>query len=62
MNLTDRFLFSETAEDLQTYEAMVSIFMEEEIAVVNWTETEKECGGIFNEKLNMPFINSSKCV
>lgn len=42
MNLTDRFLFSETAEDLQAYEAMVSIFMEEEIAVVNWTETEKE--------------------
>ena len=42
MNLTDRFLFSETAEDSEAYQAMVSIFMEEDIAVVNWTETEKE--------------------
>ena len=42
MNLTERFLFDETAEDQEVYNAMVEIIMGEEITLVNSPETEKE--------------------
>lgn len=42
MNLVEKFLFDETMEDKEAYEAMVSILLEDEIHLLPWTETEKE--------------------
>ena len=42
LNLTDRFLFKETMEDLESYQAAVSILMENEIIFKERPETEKE--------------------
>ena len=42
LNLTDRFLFKETMEDLASYQATVSILMENEIIFKERPETEKE--------------------
>ncbi|MBQ2936735.1 MAG: Rpn family recombination-promoting nuclease/putative transposase [Lachnospiraceae bacterium] len=42
LNLTDRFLFDETMEDLEAYEATVNILLENEIELLTRPETEKE--------------------
>lgn len=42
MNLVEKFLFDETMEDKEAYEAMVSILLEDEVHLLSWTETEKE--------------------
>lgn len=42
MNLLDRFLFDETVEDPEVYNAMVEILLEGHVSVSRWTETEKE--------------------
>ena len=42
MNLLDRFLFDETVEDPEVYNAMVEILLEGHASVIRWTETEKE--------------------
>ena len=42
MNLVEKFLFDETMEDQEAYEAMVSILLEDEVHLLPWTETEKE--------------------
>ncbi|MDE5891285.1 MAG: Rpn family recombination-promoting nuclease/putative transposase, partial [Acetatifactor sp.] len=42
LNLTDRFLFSETMDEPEVYEAVVGILMEDEIALLDYTQTEKE--------------------
>ena len=42
MNLVEKFLFDETMEDKDAYEAMVSILLEDEVHLLPWTETEKE--------------------
>ena len=42
LNLVDRFLFDETMESPQAYEALVSILLENEVHLLNLTETEKE--------------------
>ena len=42
LNLTDRFLFDETMEDLGAYEATVSILLENETELLSRPETEKE--------------------
>lgn len=42
MNLVEKFLFDETMEDEEAYEAMVSILLEDEVHLLPWTETEKE--------------------
>ena len=42
LNLTDRFLFSETMDEPEAYEAMVSILLEDEIELLNHSQTEKE--------------------
>ena len=42
LNLTDRFLFDETMEDLEAYEATVSILLENETELLSRPETEKE--------------------
>ncbi len=42
LNLIDRFLFSETMEDRDAYQAAVSILLEKEIALLEKPETEKE--------------------
>ena len=42
LNLIDRFLFSETMEDHDAYEAAVSILLEKEISLLGKPETEKE--------------------
>lgn len=42
LNLVDRFLFDETMENPEAYQAAVSIFLENEIAFPGKTETEKE--------------------
>lgn len=44
MNLTDRFLFNETAEHLDAYRAMVEILTSEDVSMITWNETEKELG------------------
>ena len=41
LNLTDRFLFKETMEDLESYQATVSILMENEIIFKERPETEQ---------------------
>ncbi len=42
MNLLDRFLFNETVEDADIYNAIVEILMDEEITMTDHLETEKE--------------------
>ena len=42
LNLVDRFLFSETMEDKDAYQAAVSILLENEIDLLDSPETEKE--------------------
>lgn len=42
MNLVEKFLFDETMENKEAYEAMVSILLEDEVHLLPWTETEKE--------------------
>ena len=42
MNLLDRFLFNETVEDIEVYNAMVEILMDGHVTMMNWSETEKE--------------------
>ncbi|MDE5891453.1 MAG: Rpn family recombination-promoting nuclease/putative transposase [Acetatifactor sp.] len=42
LNLTDRFLFAETMDEPEAYEAMVGILLEDEIELLDRTQTEKE--------------------
>lgn len=42
LNLVDRFLFDEVMEDTKSYEALVSILLENEIHLLTRPETEKE--------------------
>lgn len=42
MNLLDKFLFDEAMEDGKTYEAVVSILLENEVEILEKSETEKE--------------------
>lgn len=42
MTLLDRFLFNETVEDVQTYNDMIEILLENQVHLIPWTETEKE--------------------
>ena len=42
MNLLDRFLFNETVEDIEVYNAMVEILMDGNVIMMDWSETEKE--------------------
>ncbi|MDE5907809.1 MAG: Rpn family recombination-promoting nuclease/putative transposase [Lachnospiraceae bacterium] len=42
LNLIDRFLFSETMEDRDAYQAAVSILLEKEITLLEKPKTEKE--------------------
>ncbi len=42
LNLEDRFLFDETMEDQEAYQAAVSILLDEEIQLLKQPETEKE--------------------
>ena len=42
LNLVDKFLFDETMEDTEAYQAVVSILLENEIELINKPETEKE--------------------
>lgn len=42
MNLLDRFLFNETVEDVDVYNAMIEILMDGHTSLLPWTETEKE--------------------
>ena len=42
MNLVEKFLFDETMENKEAYEAMVSILLENEVHLLARTETEKE--------------------
>ena len=47
LNLIDRFLFSETMENRDAYQAAVSILLEKEIALLEKPETEKELRAAF---------------
>ena len=42
LNLTDRFLFAETMDEPEAYKAVVGILMEDEIELLDHTQTEKE--------------------
>ncbi|MDE6674696.1 MAG: Rpn family recombination-promoting nuclease/putative transposase, partial [Acetatifactor sp.] len=42
LNLTDRFLFAEAMDEPEAYEAVVGILMEDEIELLDHTQTEKE--------------------
>ncbi|MBO5055595.1 MAG: Rpn family recombination-promoting nuclease/putative transposase [Lachnospiraceae bacterium] len=42
LNLVDRFLFDETMENREAYEAAVSILLENEVELLDRAETEKE--------------------
>ncbi|MBD5549448.1 MAG: Rpn family recombination-promoting nuclease/putative transposase [Lachnospiraceae bacterium] len=42
LNLNDRFLFDETMEDKESYQAVVSILLENEVELLEKPETEKE--------------------
>lgn len=42
LNLTDRFLFAETMDKPEAYEAVVGILLEDEIELSDHTQTEKE--------------------
>ncbi len=42
LNLLDRFLFDEAMEDRETYQAVLSILLENEVEILGRPETEKE--------------------
>ena len=42
LNLTDRFLFAEAMDEPEAYEAVVGILLEDEIELLEHTQTEKE--------------------
>ena len=42
LNLTDRFLFAETMDEPEAYKATVGILLEDEIELLEHTQTEKE--------------------
>ena len=42
LNLLDKFLFDEAMEDRETYQAAISILLENEVELLGGTETEKE--------------------
>lgn len=42
LSLTDRFLFAETMDEPEAYEAMVGILLENEITLAGYPQTEKE--------------------
>ena len=42
LNLLDRFLFDETMENKEVYQATISILLEREITLLEKPETEKE--------------------
>ncbi len=42
LNLVDKFLFDEVMEDIASYEALVSILLEDEVKLLTVPETEKE--------------------
>lgn len=42
LNLVDRFLFDEVMEDTASYEALISILLEDEVHLLTMPETEKE--------------------
>lgn len=42
LNLLDRFLFDEAMEDRETYQAVISILLENEVEILEKPETEKE--------------------
>ena len=42
LNLVDRFLFDEVMEDQASYQALISILLENEIEILDKTQTEKE--------------------
>lgn len=42
MNFTNRFLFDEVMEDLQTHQDVLSIIFERDIPLLSHSETEKE--------------------
>lgn len=42
LNLTDRFLFAEAMDEPEAYEAVVGILLEDEIELLDHTQTEKE--------------------
>ena len=42
LNLTDRFLFAETMDEPEAYEAVVGILLGNEIELLGHTQTEKE--------------------
>ena len=42
LNLLDRFLFDEAMEDRETYQAVVSILLENEVEILEKPQTEKE--------------------
>ena len=42
LNLTDRFLFAETMDEPEAYKATVGILLEDEIDLLDHTQTEKE--------------------
>ena len=63
MNLTERFLFDETAEDQEVYNAMVEIIMGEEITLVNSPETEKELRvSPALRQIRLDVIGTDRCV
>lgn len=42
LNLVDKFLFDEAMEDVETYQAVISILLENEVELLGKPETEKE--------------------
>lgn len=42
LNLVDRFLFAETMESKEAYQATISILLENEVELLESPETEKE--------------------
>ena len=42
LNLVDKFLFDETMEDREAYQAVISILLENETALLTKPQTEKE--------------------
>lgn len=42
LNLVDRFLFDEVVEDKESYQALISILLENEIQILEKAQTEKE--------------------
>ena len=42
LNLTDRFLFAETMDEPEAYKATIGILLEDEIELLDRTQTEKE--------------------